>query len=138
MYTVQRGQGAFMNVVQMQVKPPRKDEPFTFFSCCSRTHRMYTVQVPYKARILGSAAYSFCSLARGISLLSFEATAKVWDVAGAWLVVDEAGGLIETLDGSQPFPLTPGIDYTAKEFPILAASTPALAARARQQILPKE
>jgi len=137
MYVAQRNQGAFLNGERIQVKPPLKAQPFSFFSCCSRTHRLYTIHVPYKSRILGSAAYSLCSLGKGMAVLAFEATAKIWDIAGAWLVVTEAGGIIGTLDGSQPFPLIPGTDYSTKDFPILGAATASLAARARQQILPK-
>jgi hypothetical protein len=51
--------------------------------------------------------------------------------------VSEAGGVIETLDGSQPFPLIPGLVNTSQTFPILAAKNREVAHRAHEQILPK-
>lgn len=137
LYTAQRGRGAYLNQALLRVKPPEANRPLSFFACCSRTFRCYQVSVPYKARILGSAAYTLCTVARSTAILGFEATAKIWDLAAPWLVVSEAGGAVETLDGSQPFPLIAGTDYTTQNFPVLAAANAEIAARAHQQILPK-
>ena len=138
LYSAQREAGAWMNENRLQVRPPKAEQPLPFFACCSRTFRRYHVNVPYKTRILGSSAYTFSAVARGIAILGFEATPKIWDIAGPWLLVREAGGVIETLDGVQPFPLQPGVDYVTTSYPTLAASTPQLAAEAHQQIIPKE
>ncbi|MGD9093261.1 MAG: inositol monophosphatase family protein [Anaerolineales bacterium] len=137
LYTVRQGYGARMNGQPIQVKPPIPDHPAAFFSCCGRTHRHYHVTVPYKPRVLGSAAYGFAAVARGIAVLGFEATPKIWDIAGAWLLVPEAGGVISPYHGDSPFPLLPGIDYSDKNFPTVAAATPHLLARAREQIQPR-
>lgn len=134
LYTAERGQGAYLNEAHIQVMPPDPDRPWTFFSCCSRTHSLYNISIPYKTRILGSAGYSLCAVAHGTALISFEATAKIWDISAGWLLVHEAGGVIETLDRSQPFPLESGIDYSRHSYPTLAAATPKLVANARQQI----
>ncbi|MEW5869991.1 MAG: inositol monophosphatase family protein [Chloroflexota bacterium] len=138
LYTAQRGQGAFLNGQPLHVQPPDPQRPFSFFACCSRTFRHYQVKIPYKARILGSAAYSLCMVARGAAVLGFEATPKMWDIAAPWLLVQEAGGILQTLDGSRPFPIQLGQNYAAHSFPTLAASTPELAARASQQIVLKK
>lgn len=138
LYEAERGRGAFLNDDPIHVKPPIPDHPAAFFSCCGRTHRRYTVRVPYKPRILGSASYGLCSVARGIAVLGFEATPKIWDIAGAWLLVGEAGGVIETYNGAVPFPLDPGRDYSQVSFPTLAAATQELVVRAREQIIPIE
>lgn len=135
LYTAQRGRGAFLNEHPLRVQPPDPQRPFSFFACCSRTFRRYQVDIPYKARILGSAAYSLCMVARGAAVLGFEATPKIWDIAAPWLLVEEAGGCLQTLDESRPFPLQPGCNYAMRSFPTLAASTPELAARASQQIV---
>ena len=68
-------------------------------------------------------------------MLAFEATPKLWDLAAAWLVVAEAGGIVEPLHGPSPFPLSPGVDYSQLNFPSLAAATSKLALKAHQQIL---
>ena len=137
MYTAVKGQGAYLNGKSIRVSPPDPTRPAAFFSCCSRTHRKYSVKIPYKTRILGSAAYSFCAVARGTAVLGFEATPKIWDISGGWLLVQEAGGFLSTLDGSQPFPLTERVDYAARSFPTIIASTPALIEQAQHQIIPK-
>ncbi len=137
MYTAQKDMGARLNGQQMHTKPPERSQTASFFSCCSRTFQNYDVSVPYKTRILGSAAYTFCCVARGAAVLGFEATAKVWDIAGAWLVAAEAGATVETLDGSAAFPLSSGVNYSQRSFPCLVASAPRVAQRARQQILPR-
>jgi len=137
LYIAQRGQGAYLDGTQIRVMPPDRERPWTFFSCCSRTHRHYNISIPYKTRILGSAGYSLCAVAHGTALISFEATPKIWDIAAGWLLVSEAGGVIETLDQSRPFPLKTAMDYSLQSYPTLAAATPELTARARQQIQPR-
>lgn len=137
LYTAERHGGACLNGAPLKIKAPEASRPLSFFACCSRTHRRYQVSVPYKARILGSAAYTLCAVARSTAILGFESTAKIWDLAAPWLVVSEAGGVIETLDGSQPFPLTAEVDYSKRSFPVLAAANAEVAKRAHQQIVPK-
>ncbi len=136
LYTCQRGKGAFFNSEALHIPPPDQNKPVSFFSCCSRTHRRYQVSVRYKTRILGSAAYTFCLVARGAAILGFEATPKIWDIASGWLLVTEAGGVVETLDGTQPFPLVPNIDYSQRPYPTLSAATGEVLSQARTQIIP--
>lgn len=138
LYTARLGQGAYLNGAPIQAKPPDPALPSAFFSCCSRTYRQYQVRVPYKARILGCASYSLCAVARGMAVLGFEVTPRLWDIAAAWLLVQEAGGIIETYDGAQPFPVVPGKEYAAQTYPTLAAATPELARKARQWIQPRQ
>jgi myo-inositol-1(or 4)-monophosphatase len=137
-YTAHKGAGAYLNGERIRAQEPVKGKPTTYFACCGHTHRQYHVSVPYKPRILGSAAYNFCAVARGIAVLGFEATAKVWDLAAAWLLVPEAGGVIEAHHGRAAFPLTSGLDYTALAFPTLAAATAKMVAKGRDMIRLKE
>ncbi len=134
LYSAQRNGGASFNGMPLHAKPPDKNTPLNFFSCCSRTFRRYEVSVRYKSRILGSAAYTMCAVARGMAILGFEATPKIWDIAGGWLLLSEAGGVVETLDNSKPFPIVPGRDYKQINFPTIMAPTPEVAARARERI----
>jgi len=138
LYIAQQGGGAYLNGRQISVQSRFSALPLSFFACCSRTFRQFHVDVPYKVRILGSAAYTFCSLARGAALVAFEATPKIWDIAGAWLLIKEAGGVIDTMDNRQPFPLLHGVDYATQSFPTLGAATSALWKNSRRQIRPKE
>lgn len=138
LYSAQRDSGAFRNGTPISVKGRDPRQTAAFFSCCTRTHRRYRVEIPYKTRILGSAAYSLCMVARGSALLAFEATPKIWDLAGGWLLVHEAGGVIDTLSGSPPFPLRGNGNWARIEFPTLAAASASLAQQARSQIIPRD
>ena len=137
MFTAQKGEGAYLNGKTIQVKPKKSHDQASFFACCSRAFRQYDIRIPYKTRILGSATYSFCAVARGSAVLGFEARPKIWDIAATWLLVQEAGRFIAPYDQSEPFPLSAGVDYSNRDFPTLAAATRALLDKARLQIQPK-
>jgi len=135
MYVAEKGKGAFLNGDRLLVWSHSKKVPLPFFACCSRTFRLYDVKVRYKVRILGSAAYTFCTLGRGAAVLAFEATPKIWDIAGAWILIEEAGGLIELIDGTTLFPLKTGIAFAEKNYPTLAAANRKEMLQARQLII---
>ncbi len=138
LFSAQKERGAFLNGSPLMIRPPDARRPLSFFSCCSRTYRDYQVKVPYKPRILGSTGYSLCAVAHSIAILAFDAAPKIWDIAAGWLLVLEAGGVMETLDHYQPFPLQPGSDYSKRTFPTIAAANQKVMARAHQQIIKKE
>lgn len=138
LFTASRGSGAFMNGEQIHSQPPTPGQTTSFFSCCTRTHQHYDVSIRYKTRILGSACFSLCAVARGMAVLAFEATPKIWDISAAWLIAHESGAGIETLDGSQPFPLQSNFDYRLKSYPLLSGANQELLNKSRQQIKPKK
>lgn len=138
LYSVQRGEGARLNGERIGVRAPQPGQPQAFFACCSRTHRRYRVEVPYKTRILGSACYNLCAVARGAAVLSFEASAKIWDIAGGLLLVEEAGGKAAFLDGRAAFPLEAGVDYGGLSLPTLSSATPEILEKAKVQIVPRD
>jgi len=137
LYTAVQGKGAFLNGARLELPPIPANHSHTFFSCCSRTHRSYQVKLKYKTRILGSAAFSLVSVARGSTILAFESTPKVWDLSGAWLIVQEAGGEIGPLTGPMPFPLVPGKDYEQTSYATLAAPNSAIWTRGSAGIIQK-
>ena len=134
LYTSQRDQGAFLNNEPVHVKPFEKGQPAAFITCCSRTFRHYQVNLRYKPRVFGSAAYDLCLVARGAAILGFQAQPKIWDLAGGWLLIHEAGGIIEAFEGPMPFPLIPQKDYEHTFYPIIMAADDNLAKKARAKI----
>jgi myo-inositol-1(or 4)-monophosphatase len=124
LYTSSRGEGALLNNKSIAVRAPDRAQPMSFFACCSRSFRYYDISIPYKPRIMGSGAYTFCMVARGSALLGFDAAPKIWDLAAAWLLVEEAGGKIAAFEGSPPFPISRQDDYSVANYPTLAAATP--------------
>lgn len=121
LFSAKRGSGAWLNDAELPFKSFDEPDTSSFFSCCSRTFKHYDVGIRYKARILGAAAFGLCSVPRGTAMISFEATPKIWDIAGAWLIIEETGTLIQPQTGNSPFPLEPGTDYQGISFPSLAA-----------------
>ena len=92
-----------------------------FFNLCSRSTAVITTDFPCKIRMLGVASYNFLTVAAGAALGGIEATPKVWDIAGAWVIVQAAGGSWISLK-DEPFPLSPGEDYSDRSFPTLVLS----------------
>lgn len=93
-----------------------------FFNVCSRSTSVIQKDFPCKIRMLGAASYNFLTVATGAVIGSIEATPKIWDIAGAWVIVKAAGGSWVSLK-SQPFPATPGVDYSDISFPTLVLSS---------------
>lgn len=135
LYSARKGAGAFLNGSPLQVSESGQESPFPLFVHCSRMHQRYQVDLPYKRRSLGAASYHLCLIARDSAALAFESTPRIWDIAGAWLVVSEAGGAITSLAETQPFPGHPGEDYLRKPFPTLAAASAGILSTARDKIV---
>uniref|UniRef100_A0A7C1FGM0 inositol-phosphate phosphatase n=1 Tax=Caldilinea aerophila TaxID=133453 RepID=A0A7C1FGM0_9CHLR len=94
---------------------------------CTRTDRRLHLHTKLKSRICGSAAYHLCKVADGAALIAVEATPKVWDLAAAWLIVVEAGGLVTTWRQEPVFPLAAvSREYVGADTPIFAAANPAI------------
>jgi myo-inositol-1(or 4)-monophosphatase len=81
---------------------------------------------PCKIRMLGVASYNFLTVAAGTVLGGVEATPKIWDIAGAWVIVQAAGGAWVALDSQPIFPLKVGQDYGKRSLPTLVVSHPEL------------
>jgi myo-inositol-1(or 4)-monophosphatase len=137
MFTAQQGAGAYLNGERIHTQPPIPSKPTSFFSCCTRTFQQYDVTIRYKTRILGSACYSMCAVARGMAVISFETTPKIWDIAASWLIVAEAGGIVDTITSSKPFPLRANYDYRQVNFPTISGANSKMASHARKKIKPK-
>lgn len=137
LYVASRRGGATMNGRPIHVRSPSATRPVGMLACCARTPRHHHVNLPMKVRVFGSAAYTLACVARGSAAVGMETRPKVWDLAAGWCLVEEAGGVVETLDGSRPFPLAPDVAYADRSYPVLAAASPALAAQAREHIEPR-
>ena len=75
-----------------------------------------------KPRVLGAVGYDFALVARGTAMLGLAATPHLWDLAGGWLLVTEAGGVVNVIPDRSgalqtPFPAQAGINYRDLTFP---------------------
>ena len=137
LYSASAGQGANLNSKQILAPNPPIDFHFPIFVHCSRTHGLYNLTLPYKTRSLGAAAYHLCLIPKGSAILAFESSIKLWDFAGSWLVVKEAGRLIQPLGNQQPFPTQSGFDYNDRAFAIIAAASEDVMNKATANIIRK-
>lgn len=126
-FSAVRGQGAWLDDRLLAVQPPDALHGNQFLTTDSRAFRFVEVRLPVKARILGAATYDMSAVAAGVAVACIETTPKVWDLAAAWLLAQEAGAVIGTLfDGPPVFPLIPGQDYGRRVYPLLVAASPEL------------
>ncbi|MFB2646372.1 inositol monophosphatase family protein [Raphidiopsis sp. BLCC-F218] len=112
--------GAFLNNHPIHTS---KEEATSnhFFNLCSRSTVIIRPGFPCKLRMLGVASYNFLTVSSGAVLAGMEATPKVWDIAGAWVILQAAGGTWISLEDA-PFPLLSGLDYGDRSFPTLVIS----------------
>ena len=73
-------------------------------------------------RLLGVASLNLVSVAMGQTVGALEATPRIWDLAAAWLVLEELDCPIRWL-GADPARLKPGQDLSQAPFPMLAAAS---------------
>jgi myo-inositol-1(or 4)-monophosphatase len=93
-----------------------------FFSLCARSTAVMKQPFPCKIRMLGVASYNFLCVASGAALGAVEATPKIWDLAGVWVIIQAAGGAWVSLNSEPIFPLEAGKNYGNSSFPTLVAS----------------
>lgn len=116
--------GAARNDRPIHTAADSKVDDQHFLMQCTRTPKYYRITSPLKSRILGSAAYHIAAVANGSALAGIETTPKLWDIAAALLILQEAGGCYRTLGQAAPvFPLE-GVprDYERKSFTLVAAA----------------
>ena len=134
MLHVERGKGAYLNGERFRAPNADKMEWNDVFACDALVLKRYDVGHHGKTRVLGAAAFDLVSVATGRARALLLARPKLWDVAAGWLLVEEAGAVIEALDNKVPFPLQLDKDYAIESFPLVAAVSPAIHATIRANI----
>lgn len=114
---------AYLN---QRILQPSQDEPSSnhFFNLCARSTDVIvrSPNFPCKIRMLGAATYNLLTVAAGVALGAVEATPKIWDISAVWAIAQAAGASWVPLNDETIFPLTPGEDYSTKNYPTLIAS----------------
>jgi myo-inositol-1(or 4)-monophosphatase len=123
-----RGQGAWRNGKSLQPPCSRQAQPVGCASLCSRSiqvlQKLPHQRFPGKIRLLGVASLNLVSVAMGQTIAALEATPKIWDLAAAWLILQELQCSICWLD-RDPADVVAGSDLAAVDFPVLVADRPA-------------
>ena len=106
-YYAEKGKGAYLNGKRIHVTDCDMQNSLVLFGTCPYEHELakktfeLTEQVFYKCveiRRGGSAALDICYVAAGKADLYYELILRPWDLAGATVVLKEAGGVCMTLD----------------------------------------
>ena len=119
-----RGKGVWLNHKPLNPKSRFKKNS-DCISLCSRSIKVLQMKpeqpFPGKIRLLGVSSLNMTSVAMGQTIAALEATPKIWDIAAAWLILEELNCLIKWLD-TNPKDFRPGEDLTYVNFPLLTAS----------------
>ena len=110
-------QGAFLNGQPIRLNADKMSGNH-LFNLCSRSVGIGP-HLPSKVRMLGMASYNFLTVASGAVLGGVEATPKIWDIAGSWVIVKAAGAVWLPLDSQAIFPLEVGKNYARVSYPTL-------------------
>lgn len=125
------GLGVWRNGEPLE-SPASKAHPGGCVSLCSRSIRVLQTlpdrPFPGKVRLFGVASLNLVGVATGQTVAALEATPKVWDLAAAWLVLQELSCPIRWLR-RDPAQIAPGTDLTTIGFPVLAADCEATMGR---------
>jgi myo-inositol-1(or 4)-monophosphatase len=132
------GRGATCNGEAIATATAEQVDDQNFLMKCTRTDNLFEIRSPLKSRIMGSAAYHVCKVADGSALAGIEATPKVWDLAAAYLIVAEAGGLLTRSNGEAIFPLPAhSMEYAKIISPIFVAANTAMLNYLHQCVEPR-
>ncbi len=74
-----------------------------------------------RARSVGSTALHLAYLSKGAIIGTFTVSARLWDIAAGVILIQQAGGIVTTLDGKAVFPIDMNA-YRSERFRLLAAN----------------
>ena len=118
------GKGVWMN--NKQIIRSNDDQRSQCVSLCSRSIKILQKKpneiFPGKIRLLGVSSLNLTSVAMGQTFGAIESTPKIWDIAAAWLILEELNCKIDWLDVN-PGKLCAGMDLTNVNFPLIAGRT---------------
>lgn len=106
-----RGEGAYCNEERIHVSNQRLSNGIVLFGSSpydsDLARKSFDMAYEYFTKALdirrsGSAALDLCAIAAGRAELYFELILSPWDYAAGMLIVEEAGGVVTTLDGEKP------------------------------------
>ena len=116
-----RGEGVWLN--NQKVNPDQNNYQSECISLCSRSIKILQKKpnsvFPGKIRLLGVSSLNLTSVAMGQTFGAIESTPKIWDIAAAWLLLEELNCSIEWLE-TNPLNLVSGQNMSDINFPLIA------------------
>ncbi len=119
-----KGEGVWLN--NEKIFCEQNSHESACVSLCSRSIKILQINpkdiFPGKIRLLGVSSLNLTSVAMGQTFGAIEATPKIWDIAAAWLILEELNCIIKWLD-INPSNLKPGENLSDVNFPLIAGRT---------------
>ena len=113
--------GVWLN--NQKIEPNNNNHKTECVSLCSRSIKILQKKpnsiFPGKIRLLGVSSLNLTSVAMGQTYGAIESTPKIWDIAAAWLLLEELNCSIEWLE-TDPANLTSGQNLSDVNFPLIA------------------
>ena len=117
-----KGKGVWLN--NQKIEPSRNNHQSECVSLCSRSIKILQKKpnsiFPGKIRLLGVSSLNLTSVAMGQTFGAIESTPKIWDIAAAWLLLEELHCSIEWLE-TDPLNLVTGQNLSNVNFPLIAS-----------------
>ena len=119
-----KGKGVWLNNKKIDVHQNNRKSDCV--SLCSRSIKILQKNpnsiFPGKIRLLGVSSLNLTSVAMGQTFGAIESTPKIWDIAAAWLLLEELNCSIDWLE-TDPLNLVSGQDLSEVNFPLIAGRT---------------
>jgi len=119
-----KGKGVWLNNKKIEANQNNKKSECV--SLCSRSIKILQKKpnsiFPGKIRLLGVSSLNLTSVAMGQTFGAIESTPKIWDIAAAWLFLEELNCTIDWLK-IDPLNLVPGQDLSEVNFPLITSRT---------------
>ena len=116
-----KGKGVWLN--NQKIDPSQNNHQSECVSLCSRSIKILQKNpnsiFPGKIRLLGVSSLNLTSVAMGQTFGAIESTPKIWDIAAAWLLLEELNCSIEWLE-TDPLNLISGQNLSDINFPLIA------------------
>ena len=116
-----KGKGVWLN--NQKIDPSQNNHQSECVSLCSRSIKILQKKpnsiFPGKIRLLGVSSLNLTSVAMGQTFGAIESTPKIWDIAAAWLLLEELNCSIEWLE-TDPLNLISGQNLSDINFPLIA------------------
>ncbi len=116
-----KGEGVWLN--NLKVDPNQNKHQSECVSLCSRSIKILQKNpnsvFPGKIRLLGVSSLNLISVAMGQTFGAIESTPKIWDIAAAWLLLEELNCAIEWLE-TDPLNLVSAQNLSDVNFPLIA------------------
>ena len=116
-----KGKGVWLN--NKKIDPRQNNRQSECISLCSRSIKILQKKpnavFPGKIRLLGVSSLNLTSVAMGQTFGAIESTPKIWDIAAAWLLLEELNCSIKWLE-KDPINLVSGEDLSGVNFPLIA------------------